>query len=67
MHVVLAKLSKELIEMPDPQNEIELPTQLPYKQLLIEQGTHLGSLDDVEIRSKSWSSIGRCKTRDNYP
>jgi hypothetical protein len=53
MHVVLAKLSKELIETPNPQNEMELPTQLPYKQLLIEQGTNLGSLDDVEIRSKS--------------
>jgi hypothetical protein len=50
MHQILAKLSKKLTETPNPQNEMELPTQLPYKQLLIEQGTDLGSLDDVEIR-----------------
>jgi hypothetical protein len=52
MREILAKLSKKLIEMPDPQNEMKLPTQLPYKQLLIEQGINLGILDDVKSRKK---------------
>jgi hypothetical protein len=43
MHEILAKLSKKLIEMPNPQNDMKLPTQLPYKQLLKK---HLGILDD---------------------
>jgi hypothetical protein len=38
--------------MPNSQNEMKLPTQLPFKQLLIEQETNLGILDDVKSRKK---------------
>jgi hypothetical protein len=35
--------------MPNAQNDMKLPTQLPYKQVLIEPGINLGILDDVKF------------------
>jgi hypothetical protein len=52
MHEILAKLSKKLIETPNSQNEIKVPTQLPFRQLLIKQETNLGILDDIKSRKK---------------